>query len=410
VPEEDSPDDWLRAVEQELDDALANAPVEFAALLQALSSVDPLVVVGALRRRAEHGSASAAVLLAAAFADRGEGPISPRPIAHPLEYDWRFTAETATELVARLGRTTGAGQTIGYLGAPAAFALAAQELPGRQHVLLDRSARWPAPPSGRARIISVDLLRDPLPALELDAAVLDPPWYPEYHDAFLWTAASLLRTRGVALASFPPLTMRPGVAAEREEIIGNAVRAGLLVEHHEPLVLRYETPPFERAAFAAAGVRAVPDDWRRGDMLTLRKTDDRAAKRPAPSSREPEWTFVEIDGIPLAMRELDAASETITSPLIEPAVPGVVLPTVSRRDSARADAVLWSSRNRIYKSNAPTALRALVRSLASGGDAVGAAERALERPLTTAEEENVVAAANELRKLIQTEREEHGLG
>jgi hypothetical protein len=175
-------------------------------------------------------------------------------------------------------------------------------------------------------------------------------------------------------------------------------------------VLRYETPPFERAAFAAAGVRAVPDDWRRGDMLTLRKTDDRAAKRPAPSSREPEWTFVEIDGIPLAMRELEAASETITSPLIEPAVPGAVLPTVSRRDSARADAVLWSSRNRIYKSNAPTALRALVRSLASGGDAVGAAERALERPLTTAEEEKVVAAANELRKLIQTEREEHGLG
>jgi hypothetical protein len=410
VPEEDSPDDWLRAVEQELDDALANTPLGFAALLEALPSVDPLVVVGALRRRADQDSAPAAALLASASADRGASPISPRPIAHPLEYDWRFTAETAAELVARLGRATGAGQTIGYLGAPAAFALAARELPGRQHVLLDRSARWLAPPSGRAGIISVDLLRDPLPALELDAAVLDPPWYPEYHDAFLWTAASLLRPRSVALVSFPPLAMRPGVALEREEILRNAVRVGLLVEHDEPLLLRYATPPFERAAFAAAGVRAVPDDWRRGDMLTLRKAGDRAVERPAPSSREPEWTFVEIDEIPLAMRELDTASEIVASALIEPVVPGAVLPTVSRRDSARAGAVLWSSRNRIYKSNAPTALQAVVRSLANGGDAVGAAERALERPLTTAEEENVVAAANKLRKLIQTEREEHGLG
>ncbi len=410
MAEEDSPEDWLRVVEQELDDALANAPSDFVALLQALPSIDPLVVVGALRRRAEHGNAPAAALLASASGDGGQAPISPRPIAHPLEYDWRFTAETAAELVARLDRATGAGQTIGYLGAPAAFALAAQELPGQQHVLLDRSPRWPAPPSDRARIISVDLLRDPLPALEFDAAVLDPPWYPEYHDAFLWTAASLLRTRGVALVSFPPLAMRPGVVAERAKILGNAVRAGLLVEHDEPLVLRYATPPFERAAFAAAGVRAVPGDWRRGDMLTLRKTDDRAVERPAPAGCEPEWTFAEIDGIPLATRELNAASETVTSPLIEPAVPGAVLPTVSRRDSARADAVLWSSRNRIYKSNAPTALRALVRSLADGGDAVGAAERALKRPLTTAEEENVVAAANQLRKLVQTEREEHGLG
>jgi hypothetical protein len=397
-------------VEQELDDALANAPSHFAALLQALPSIDPLVVVGALRRRAEHGSAPAAALLASASGDGGQAPISPRPIAHPLEYDWRFTAKTAAELAARLDRVTGAGQTIGYLGAPAAFALAAQELPCRQHVLLDRSARWPAPPSDRARIISVDLLLDPVPTLELDAAVLDPPWYPEYHDAFLWTAASLLRTRGIALVSLPPLAMRPGVVAEREQILGNAVRAGFRVEHDEPLVLRYATPPFERAAFAAAGVRAVPGDWRRGDMLTLRKTDDRAVVRPVPAGCEPEWTFVEIDGIPLATRELNAASENVTSPLIEPAVPGAVLPTVSRRDSARADAVLWTSRNRIYKSNAPTALHALVRSLADGGEPVGATERALKRPLTTAEEENVVAAANELRKLIQTEREEHGLG
>jgi hypothetical protein len=410
VAKEQSPEDWRREVEREVERALADQPPDFAALVQELPSVDPLVVVDVLRWRATRGSAPAAALVASASAERPDESMSPRPIAHPLEYDWRFTTATASELVRRLERATGDDETIGYLGAPAAFTLAARELPRRQHALLDRSARWSPPPSGRARIISIDLLCDPLPALELDAAVLDPPWYPEYHDAFLWAAASLLRPRGLVLASFPPLAMRPRVAVEREEILRNAVGAGLVVDYEEPLALRYATPPFERAAYAAAGIRTVPDDWRRGDLLSLRKTDADSAEHPVPPNDRPQWEFVDIDEIPLAVLNLQAGSKAVVQPLLEPAVPGAILPTVSRRDSARADAVLWSSRNRIYTSAAPVVLRAVVRSLAGGDNAVHAAKRVLERRLTRAEEENVVATANQIRDLIRTEREEHGLG
>lgn len=407
---EGSPEDWLGAVEREVDLALGESPLDFAALLQRLPSIDPLVVRDALQRRAEEGSARAAALAASAAQENGARAPSPRPIAHPLDYDWRFADETAANLVEQLPPVTGAGDAIGYLGAPAAFAVGVRALPERDHVLLDRCARWPRPPSDRCRIISIDLLRDPLPALELAAAVLDPPWYREYHEAFLWAAAMLLRPGGLALVSFPPPIMRPAVAAERAELLQNAVRAGLLVEHAEPLALRYATPPFERAAFAAAGVRAVPDDWRRGDMLIMRKTRAGIAPRPATPSREPDWLFIEVDDIPLAVREVAPESETIDARLLEPAVRGAVLPTVSRRDPARADAVLWSSRNRIYKSSAPTTLRTLVTTLASEDDSVRAVERTLERPLTGVEEENLLAAANQLRELIATEREEHGLG
>jgi hypothetical protein len=270
--------------------------------------------------------------------------------------------------------------------------------------------RWASVTADAARIISIDLLRDPLPALELDAALLDPPWYPEYHDAFLWAGASLLRPHGLVLASFPPLSMRPGAAAEREQILRNAVPAGLVVEDVEPLALRYATPPFERAAFAAAGVFAVPDDWRRGDMLTLRKAHAGTVERPAPPSDRPEWEIIAIDEIPIAVRSPGQVSDIVAMPLLESAVPGATLPTVSRRDSARAAAALWSSRNRIYRSRAATVLRAVVRSLVDGDDAVRAVEGVLARRLTRTEEENVVATANQIDDLVRTEREEHGLG
>lgn len=351
----------------------------------------------------------AAAVLESASVNRVVPSPSPRPVAHPLEYDWRFTPETAAWLIERLVRETREDDTIGYLGAPVAFARAARELLRRQHVLLDRSARWEHPTSDRCRIIPVDLLRDPLPALEIDAALLDPPWYPEYHDAFLWAAASLLRTGGVALVSVPPLATRPGVGPERAEILRNAVQAGLLLENEHALALRYATPPFERAAFAAAGIHAVPEDWRRGDVLSLRKMAVDPVARPALPSKTPEWAFVEIDEVPLALRESNVGAETIGPSLFEPAVPGATLATVSRRDSARANAVLWSSRNRVYRSSAPAALSAVVRSFAVGAEAAPAVTRELGRPLGADEQESVATAANQLRDLIRTEREEHCL-
>jgi hypothetical protein len=207
---EESPEDWLRAIEREVGAALDHVPRDFAALLKRLPSIDPLVVRDALQRRAEQGSVRAAALVTSAAKANGVRAPSPRPIAHPLEYDWRFAAETAANLVEHLTPMTGAGDTIGYLGAPAAFVEATRALPDRNHVLIDRCTRWPRPPSDRCSIISIDLLRDPLPALELAAAVLDPPWYREYHESFLWAAAVLLRRGGLAVVSFPPPTMRPG--------------------------------------------------------------------------------------------------------------------------------------------------------------------------------------------------------
>ena len=362
----------------------------FAELLEALPSIDPLTVSQSLQRQfTDAGRASELVTTTS----RRPTP-SPLPIAHPLNFDWRYSEETNDDLVRRLSAVTESGDAIGYFGAPTTWRAARQSLPDRRHVLFDRDAARHAETGAEAHAIAVG--RQALPMIPLRAAVVDPPWYPEYHDAFLSAAASIVGIGGVVYASFPPPLTRPGVPTERANIVENAMRAGLLVEDESSLALRYETPPFEAAAFTAAGLPLVPEAWRRGDLLTFRR---RGRSAPASLALPDEgWRFFTIDQIPIAVRATVAGA----TELFAPAIAGATLPTVSRRHPARAQAALWSSRNRIYGTREPALLTAVVRALAEG---------VTDRMATFGieEEEKVATLANEVRDLVAIERKEHGL-
>lgn len=363
----------------------------FADLLEELPSIDPLTVWQSLERQFAHEECAAAFSLPPS---KVRSP-SPLPVAHPLNFDWRYSERTNDDLVNRLSAATTSGNTIGYFGAPTTWRAARQNLPDRRHVLFDRDAARHAEPGAEVYVIAIG--RQTLPTIPLDAAVVDPPWYPEYHDAFLAAAATVVAVGGVVYASFPPLLTRPGVSAERANIVQNAVSAGLIGEEVFPLSLRYETPPFEAAAFAAAGLKFVPQAWRRGDLLTFRRLG--ACATSASALPDEGWQFVTIDQIPLAVRATVAGGEE----LFAPAISGATLPTVSRRHPARVHAALWSSRNRIYGSREPALLTAVVLSLDEGlaDPSVGAVD--------AEEQEKVIALANEVRDLVRIERKEHGL-
>ena len=379
---------WQAEVDRLVRESLTSST--FVDLLEELPSIDPLTVWQSLRRQFAHDERSTAL------SPPTSGVISPSPlpIAHPLNFDWRYSEGTNQDLVRRLSVVTASDDVIGYVGAPTTWRAARQNLPDRRHVLFDRDAARHAQAGAESYAVAIG--RETLPMIPLRAAVVDPPWYPEYHDAFLAAAATIVAVGGVVYASFPPLLTRPGVSAERANIVHNAVRAGLVVEDVFPLALRYETPPFEAAAFAAAGLKFVPQAWRRGDLLTFRRQG--AYATTASVLPDEGWQFVTIDQIPLAVR----ATVTGGEELFAPAISGATLPTVSRRHPARADAALWSSRNRIYGSREPALLTAVVLALADGADLAAVAAG-------TVEQEKVVALANELRDLVQIERKEHGL-
>jgi hypothetical protein len=357
-----------------------------------------LSVRQALERQSATDQRAAALVPRAA----GKQEPSPLPISHPLCFDWRFTDETNDQFIRLLAHSTEAGAVIGYCGSPTTWRAARRSLPDRRHVLLDSEAARYASIDGQdnreGEAYTVTIGREPLPALAVNVTVVDPPWYPEYHEAFLAASACLLTPGGVVHASFPPPLTRPGVLAERAIIVENALRAGLMVEEVSPLALRYQTPPFEVAAYAAAGLAAVPSAWRRGDLLTLRKHDS-ASGAPAPPVPDEGWVFVTIDEIPIAVRPAVASAGA----LLEPAIAGATLPTVSRRHSARARAMLWSSRNRIYRSCEPALVTAVVVGLAEG------IEPATIAAAQNAKEELGVRLAKRINDLVLRERKEHGL-
>src|SRR4051794_27671395 len=92
--------------------AIDDGARDLSGLLESLPGTDPITAARALRDLAEEGDPRARDLLVSLKRDDCRSPVSSSrvlPIPHPLDYAWRFTDETATDLCNRLGEMTQAG-------------------------------------------------------------------------------------------------------------------------------------------------------------------------------------------------------------------------------------------------------------------------------------------------------------
>ena len=165
----------------------------------------------------------------------------------------------------------------------------------------------------------------------------------------LAAAAAACRSRGVVLLSVPPAATRPSAEVDRTATLNFALRLGLQLISDEPLGLSYETPFFETNALAAANLHP-PARWRRGDLLIFRKT--RPASRPAPAtSRRRDWVEVTVGRMRLFIKGV--AADTGGPHGLIPIVAGDILASVSRRDPRRRMVSVWTSGNRIFRTDNP---------------------------------------------------------
>lgn len=366
--------------------ALAANLGDLRAFLAALMGADPVLALGMLREETAGAHRPQAVELLREAGMPVAVTASELPIVHPLDFAWLFTPATRARLVDHVRGATEPRDLVVYLGCPTLHQRALLELPDRRHLLLDRDARRAERANkhtpGSARC--VDLLADGLDALNAALIVADPPWYPAAAAAFINGAAILMRPQATLLLAFADPLTRPGADDDLAAILLSAKRDGLDLLEVSTGACRYQMPPYERAAFTAAGLPGIPADWRLGGLITLRRSDS-----PAPSRRtieEPPWIGCEIDEIPLRVR---ATAPTIGDALLQPLLDGAILPSVSRRDPRRDQAALWTSRNRIYASADPPAL---AHALSRGAVAD------LPRELRA-----------ELSGILEAERAEHGL-
>jgi hypothetical protein len=374
--------------------ALAQGTMNFRDLLSAVDGADPSTVFSVLKRLAPTDQPLASAAQAAIAEAQTPLPATPTPlpIPHPLDYAWMFAESTQVQLLERMAALTVPGDLIAHLGTPTLHSRAMRVLPDRRHVLFDRDSR--RIDAANALVAdsaqNVDLLQQTPAALGAALAVADPPWYTQPAIAFTHAASVLLREDAQLLLAFPAGLTRPGILEERKELVKAVELGGMMLLGVESNALRYDTPAFERAAMLARGIPGTPEDWRLGDLLSLRRTS--APSPSIPFSHEQDWVAVEIDSIPLRAR---ASSPPGGKSLIGRLVDGDVLATVSGRAPEREFAVLWTSRNRVYRSAEPSVLASILQDVADG------------LPITNDPE--IKAAARTIAKIVELERHEHGL-
>lgn len=391
--------------------AILDGATGFAELLRRLPGIYPTEVLASLDRLASDKSIDPAVaaVIRRQAAVNGAAVVEGRsllPLPHPLDYEWRFTPDAARSLLNRTADLTRPGGDLLLFGTPG-LAVEALTLPIHRRItfLAENNSvtdRVFALNRAMGEPLSIAFCSNGLPRESADAVLLDPPWYLDFLRPMLAAAADACRPGGVVLISLPPDGARPSAEADRQAAILFARRLGLAVTEHSPLAIGYETPFFERNALAAAGVYPPPQ-WRHGDLVVFRKACASTRQPPIASARRRDWAQVEIGRMRLFIRGggKARADEAALISLID----GDILPTVSRRDPRRRPANVWTSGNRIFRTDNPQLVLEAAISCSSTAISSGFQHRLWG---TISERDMLERVAAELRGLAALEAEEEG--
>ena len=408
IPEQDM---FFERVDLWVRDALHSGVGTFNDLLTKLPGVYPSVAFESARRIAASDT-SFLRTLTSILQDTGNHKIHQTqshqldlPIPHPLDYDWRFSDQTVDQLLVECERTTKPGQTVVLLGVPTALRAAYERAFDRRVVLLDASETTvdllTVATGGNA--LKCDLLVDPLPEVVANAVIGDPPWYPDEMSAFLWAAAKLCSLGGYILMSVPPIGTRPTIESERSEFFALAEQLGLKLVSLEPATLIYRSPLFETNALKVEGIPNVGHDWRRGDLALFSRETQVDVVRPAYSSSLQLWVEECVDGMRWRIRR--AENRGFGDPKLISIVPGDVLPSVSKRDVRRVHADVWTSGNRVFRTEGKNTLRLVLQTLRNGGAPFVDSE--IWRQMSEREVSLARGALDQIAEIVELERNEN---
>jgi len=326
----------------------------FPQLLRALPGVYPTAVLAAIDRAAAKNilhpeQADRLRHEAATGEDRSPCRRSLLPLPHPIDYEWRFSPTAGRELLDLSSTLSRQQDEIVLLGTPS-VAHEAMSHP------MDRRVSFLGPDNAVTRRLfalngamnaplHIGLCTDVPQRDTAQVVIIDPPWYLDFVRPMVMTATMLCRDGGYILASLPPAGARAKAALDRARLFQLASRLSLEVHEEYPLSVEYDTPFFEANALKAAGVAALRA-WRRGDLVILRKLQSRSTHQTRSTTHPSPWREVQVGQMRLFIGTAPKTGDRALLPLI----PGNILPTVSRRDERRREAIVWTSGNRIFGS------------------------------------------------------------
>lgn len=286
---------------------------------------------------------------------------------HPLDFEWRNTAKSLNYLAGLIGKVNGNTDKVLILGMPTLFATCSARNLTQNITLIERNSPI-IQGLNQFRQQTKQIIEDDIFHAKPDnigkyhSVFIDPPWYTNYLYQFVWLAAKCLQPNGVLVISIPPINTRDEVDQERVEWFSFCQQQGLCIERLDPEVLQYAMPFFEFNAFRAAGVSNTLPFWRKGDLVYFRKVRESDSLRPELTIPTEPWEEFEVDSVRVRVMT-DHDGDGKSDMQIDSIVPQDILPSVSRSNELRKSANIWTSGNRVFRTNRP---RQFYEALKSG--------------------------------------------
>lgn len=209
---------WASAdFEQRIDERvlalLCQPALTFHALLNALPSVYPTVLLQSISRLSESGliDPKAGGALQAQASVRDDTMRVTRtmlPLPHPVEYEWRFCPDTSQHLLEVADEMAFPGTPIILFGTPG-VAVEALHLPINRRLIFigennSVTQRLKALNDAAEQALNLQFCASPYPQMGAGAVIVDPPWYLDFVKPMLAIAAHTVGVGGLVFISLPP--------------------------------------------------------------------------------------------------------------------------------------------------------------------------------------------------------------
>ena len=278
-------------------------------------------------------------------------------IDHPLDFEWPFARKAHEEVLSTLNSFGGMrSMNVLCLGCPSVFRYAHLSHSIHRFILLDKNASLSGQMNEAQSISNCDLSKEPVPGIVAQAAVIDPPWYMPYYKLFIWAAMKCLVLGGRLLISFPPEGTRPSARNDLRDLLMWCRHIGAELQGRAANCLPYRAPLFEMNALKVQGIRNIPVNWRRGDLIVLAKMRHVEMSRPVCTGEFPDWDEYRIGLV--RIKVCRSTTDGRGSPL-RCVARTAILPSVSTRYPGREKANVVTSGNRFFHTNSPTLFAAI---------------------------------------------------